>query len=81
MRNTASTSSAVCPGVLKTAQASTNFRDPAIIGETRKTTPWPRLGEPSDIANMVVFLCTDEASWVTGQNIAVDGGFSVGIML
>ncbi|KAL9075381.1 MAG: hypothetical protein Q9161_001758 [Pseudevernia consocians] len=72
---------AVCPGVVRTAQASTNFRDPAIIAEMRKGTPWPRLGEPIDVANMVVFLCTDEAQWITGQNIAVDGGFTVGIML
>lgn len=72
---------AVCPGVVRTAMSSTNFNDPAIIAEMRKGTPWPRLGEPQDIANVVVFLCTDEAQWMTGQNIAVDGGFTVGIPL
>ena len=72
---------AVCPGVVRTAMSSTNFRDPAIISEMRKGTPWPRLGEPKDIANVVLFLCTDEAQWMTGQNIAVDGGFTVGIPL
>jgi len=72
---------AVCPGVVRTAMASTNFRDPAIISEMKKGTPWPRLGEPQDIANMVLFLVSDEAQWVTGQNIAVDGGFTVGIPL
>jgi len=61
--------------------ASTNFRDPKIISEMQKGTPWPRLGEPQDIANVVLFLCTDEAQWMTGQNIAVDGGFTVGIPL
>ncbi|OCL14887.1 putative short chain dehydrogenase/ reductase [Glonium stellatum] len=72
---------AVCPGVVRTALSSTNFQDPKIISEMKKGTPWPRLGEPKDIANVVVFLCTDEAVWVTGQNIAVDGGFTVGIPL
>jgi NAD(P)-dependent dehydrogenase (short-subunit alcohol dehydrogenase family) len=72
---------AVCPGVVRTAMASTNFRDPKIIAEMRKGTPWPRLGEPQDIAKVVMFLCSDDAQWITGQNIAVDGGFTVGILL
>lgn len=72
---------AVCPGVVRTALSSTNFNDPKIIAEMRKSTPWPRLGEPSDIAKVVVFLCSDDAQWVTGVNIAVDGGFTVGIPL
>ncbi|KFY94290.1 hypothetical protein V498_03936 [Pseudogymnoascus sp. VKM F-4517 (FW-2822)] len=72
---------AVCPGVVRTAMSSTNFKDSNIIAEMRKGTPWPRLGEPQDIANVVLFLCSDEAQWVTGQNIAVDGGFTVGIPL
>jgi NAD(P)-dependent dehydrogenase (short-subunit alcohol dehydrogenase family) len=72
---------AVCPGVVRTSQSSTNFKDPLIIAEMRKSTPWPRLGEPQDVANVVVFLCTDEAQWLTGQNIAVDGGMTVGLML
>lgn len=70
---------AVCPGVVRTSGSSPNFKDPAIIAEMRKSTPWPRLGEPVDIANVVVFLCTDEAQWVTGQNIAVDGGMTAGL--
>ena len=72
---------AVCPGVVRTALSTTNFRDPKIISEMRKGTPWPRLGEPSDIAKVVVFLCSDDAQWVTGQNIAIDGGFTAGIPL
>lgn len=72
---------AVCPGVVRTAMSNTNFRDPKIISEMQKGTPWPRLGEPIDIANVVVFLLTDEAQWITGQNIAVDGGFTIGIPL
>ncbi|KAI1621293.1 oxidoreductase [Exophiala viscosa] len=71
----------VCPGVVKSGAAGINFRTPEIITEMRKTTPWPRLGEPSDIAKAVVFLCSDDAQWITGQNLAVDGGFTIGIPL
>ena len=34
-----------------------------------------RLGEPIDIADVVTFLVTDDARWITGQNIRVNGGF------
>ncbi|CAK7204952.1 hypothetical protein SEUCBS139899_007714 [Sporothrix eucalyptigena] len=47
---------AVCPGVARTAMASTNLRDLAIINKLKKGTPWPWLGEPSDIAKVVAFL-------------------------
>ncbi|KAM0334383.1 hypothetical protein ACHAQA_001409 [Verticillium albo-atrum] len=69
----------VCPGVVRTGLSSTNFRDETIIANMRKGTPWPRLGEPEDIARVVLFLCSDDAEWVTGQNIGVDGGFTVGV--
>ena len=36
-----------------------------------------RLGTPADIGNAVTLLCSDEASWITGQVIAVDGGSSL----
>ena len=36
-----------------------------------------RLGTPADIGNAVALLCTDEAAWITGQTIAVDGGASL----
>ena len=42
--------------------------------------PLGRLGEPDDIAPMALFLISDQASWITGQAIAVDGGFNVGHM-
>lgn len=34
------------------------------------------IGEPDDIANMVLMLCSDATSWVTGQTIPVNGGYS-----
>ena len=38
--------------------------------------PVTKVGEPSDIANMVLFLCSDKAKFINGQNITVDGGMS-----
>jgi NAD(P)-dependent dehydrogenase (short-subunit alcohol dehydrogenase family) len=40
--------------------------------------PLGRLGEPEDVAHMALFLISDQAGWITGQAIAVDGGFNVG---
>jgi len=40
----------------------------------KSNTPIPRLGEPPDMANVVFFLASKEAEWLTGQNIIVDGG-------
>jgi NAD(P)-dependent dehydrogenase (short-subunit alcohol dehydrogenase family) len=42
-----------------------------------RTTPLGRLGEPEDIADVVVFLCSDLARFITGQNIVVDGGMTL----
>ena len=38
--------------------------------------PLPRLGEPEDVANLATFLASDEASWITGADVYVDGGWS-----
>ena len=40
--------------------------------------PLQRIGEPSEVANVSVFLCSDEASYVTGAEVAVDGGWAAG---
>ena len=53
-------------------KAFTNYEE--VKAETIKRSSLNRMGAPEDIAGSVYFLCTDEASWITGQTIVVDGG-------
>ncbi len=53
-------------------KAFTNYEE--VKAETIKRSALNRMGSPDDIAGSVYFLCTDEASWITGQTIVVDGG-------
>lgn len=48
-----------------------------VVEESVKRTPAGRIGQPEDIANIVAFLCTDEANWICGQTIVADGGVSL----
>jgi len=53
-------------------KAFTNYEE--VKAETIKRSALNRMGQPEDIAGAVYFLCTDEAAWITGQTIVVDGG-------
>ena len=48
-----------------------------ILAQMVKTIPVGRMGKPLDIANLVVFLASDEASFITGQCIVSDGGYTL----
>jgi glucose 1-dehydrogenase len=52
-----------------------NFPPDPEIENARLRTPWPRLGRPQDIANAAVFLASDRATYMTGSNMIVDGGW------
>jgi 3-oxoacyl-[acyl-carrier protein] reductase len=52
--------------------------DPKLYNAILRSIPWGRLGHPEEIASVAVFLCSDAASWVTGQTLIVDGGQSLG---
>ena len=53
-------------------------RDPAHLEKQLKFYPMRRLGTPGDVAAAVTWLASDEAGWVTGQTISVDGGYATG---
>jgi 3-oxoacyl-[acyl-carrier protein] reductase len=48
--------------------------NPQLYQSVLRSIPWGRLGHPEEIASAAVFLCSDAASWVTGQTLSVDGG-------
>ena len=68
----------VCPGFTRTPLTAALLLDAGREAKLLALHPLGRLGEPSDIANAIAFLISDESSWITGQAIAVDGGFTAG---
>ena len=69
---------AVCPGPTDTALfASMGGDNPKLRDALTKAIPFRRLAQPSDLANVVAFLASDEASYVTGQTVSVSGGLTM----
>jgi NAD(P)-dependent dehydrogenase (short-subunit alcohol dehydrogenase family) len=70
---------AICPGHIVTERIweQLHGKDPDRLRFFDQQYPVRRTGRPVDIANAVVFLCSDEASFITGQALAVDGGLSI----
>jgi NAD(P)-dependent dehydrogenase (short-subunit alcohol dehydrogenase family) len=68
----------VSPGMILTALTEPLLQFlPHERARFERTTPLGRIGEPEDIADVVVFLCSDLARFITGQNIVVDGGMTL----
>jgi 3-oxoacyl-[acyl-carrier protein] reductase len=69
---------AVSPGMIATALTAPLIDGfPELVERMVHKTPAARIGTPEDIADVVVFLCSDLARFVTGQNIVVDGGMTL----
>jgi len=69
---------AIAPGPTLTGLTRASYTDPAARRATEALIPLGRLGQPEDLAGAVLFLGSDESSWVTGANFAVDGGVMAG---
>ncbi|MFC7157051.1 SDR family NAD(P)-dependent oxidoreductase [Halomarina halobia] len=70
---------AVCPGVTETSMPRGDRSDDEwaeLASRMAEAYPLGRLGRPEDVANAMLFLASDEADWITGETLVVDGGFS-----
>jgi len=70
---------AVCPGVTETSMPKGDRSDEEwedIASRMAEEYPLGRLGQPEDVANAMLFLASDEADWITGQTLVVDGGYA-----
>jgi NAD(P)-dependent dehydrogenase (short-subunit alcohol dehydrogenase family) len=66
----------VCPGVIETPMTAALLQDPAWREAALSRHPLKRLGHPEDIAAAILYLASDEASFVTGVALPVDGGYT-----
>ena len=69
------TVNAICPGSAMTA-ISNWARDPEVLAQSLSQYPLGRLGRPDDIAGAAYFLASDDAAWITGVALPVDGGYT-----
>ena len=70
---------AVAPGFVETALTSRVLRNPLLAKALVDRTPMRRLGTPEEIAGAALFFASDDAAYVTGAELAVDGGMSAGL--
>jgi meso-butanediol dehydrogenase/(S,S)-butanediol dehydrogenase/diacetyl reductase len=68
----------VCPGMIYTPMTASYFADPADADRIAHSMPIGRAGRPEEIAAVILFLGSDDASFVTGAVVPADGGFTAG---
>ena len=68
------TANCVCPGIIYTEMGRVNLDDPAVSEMWREKTAMRRIGTPEDVVGAVAFLASDDAAFITGQSLNVDGG-------
>jgi NAD(P)-dependent dehydrogenase (short-subunit alcohol dehydrogenase family) len=68
---------AVCPGVVVTELHTVTgaIADyPAFLERSKGTHPLGRVGQPEEVARLILFLLSEEAGWITGATVSIDGG-------
>jgi NAD(P)-dependent dehydrogenase (short-subunit alcohol dehydrogenase family) len=63
------------PGLVRTPMSEGFYQVPAVVERRSAAIPVGRIGTPEDMAQVVLFLASDRAAYVNGQEIIVDGGF------
>ena len=67
----------VCPGTVRTPLLARTFeREPALEAKLKAANPMGRIAEPAEVANAVMWLCSEQSSFVTGHQLALDGGLT-----
>lgn len=64
----------VAPGMVRSAMSAAVYADPVLSEKRRMLAPLRRIGEPSEVGTVVAFLLSDDAAYVSGNTITVDGG-------
>jgi glucose 1-dehydrogenase len=67
----------ICPGAIRTPINRPAWETPEAYSDLMRLIPYKRIGEPEDIARLAVWLCSDEADYVTGASLFVDGGMTL----
>ncbi len=67
----------ICPGAIRTPINRTAWETPDAYNDLMKLIPYKRIGEPEDIARLAVWLSSDEADYITGASLFVDGGMTL----
>lgn len=65
----------ICPAIIETPMAAESFADPEFRESVYALHPIGRVGKPKEVASVVTHLCSDDASFITGISVPVDGGF------
>jgi NAD(P)-dependent dehydrogenase (short-subunit alcohol dehydrogenase family) len=73
-------SNVVSPGLVRTPMSESFYQAPGVLEARQNVVPLRRIADPADMANVILFLASDRSSYVTGQDIVVDGGFSQSLM-
>lgn len=69
---------AIAPGVVETAMTAGYFDQPDIVASLKKAHPAGRWAQPEEIARLMLFLASEDADFMTGATIPIDGGFVAG---
>jgi len=69
---------AVAPGVVQTSMTASYFEKPSVMDTLKKAHPAGRWAQPEEIANLILFLASPEADFITGATFPIDGGFMAG---
>jgi NAD(P)-dependent dehydrogenase (short-subunit alcohol dehydrogenase family) len=67
----------ICPGVIETPMTSSTPEMVSRLGPAVDIAPMKRMGQPQEIADCAIFLCSTKASFVQGSSMVVDGGYVI----